>query len=201
MLPHLSLSFTTPGWSLLRTIQLGLWLLVLGAAAFSFWAWTDSLALQDEALRHEQAAERLRADTKTFLARAREAGFALTEERAKTLPREVAFANQLLEKRAFSWTRFLSDLESTVPSRTSIASVSLSFSGTTITVAGTALTLKDVTAFVEELERHPVFEKVVLSEHHTAELRPKDSKGRPESSAPGTPVVTFTLTVTYNPTS
>lgn len=201
MLPRLSLSVMTPGWNGLRAAQIGLWLLLVAAVAFSLWIGADSLALQDEALRHEQAAERLRTDTKTFLAKAREAGFTLTEERAKLLPRDVAFANQLLEKRAFSWTRFLSDLESTVPTRASISSVSLSFSGTTITVSGTALTLKDVTGFVEDLERHPAFEKVVLTEHHTEELRPKDAKGSHGALAPGTPVVLFTLTVTYSPRS
>lgn len=199
MLPRLSLAFTTPGWRLLHAGQAGLWLVILASLGFSLWAWRDSRTLQTDAARYEQAAERIRADTQQFVAQAKQAGLNLSDERTKTIPREVAFANQLLEKLAFSWTRFLSDLENTVPPRTSIASVSLNFNGSTITLTGTALSLKDVTTFVDRLENHPSFEKVALSQYRTTELRPKERHGQRGHEPEGMPVVEFTMTVLHRP--
>ncbi|WP_447973535.1 PilN domain-containing protein [Nitrospira sp. Kam-Ns4a] len=199
MLPRLSLQFASPDWRALRTGQWGLWLVLLGSLTFSAWAWTDSISHHDEADRYEQAARRTQTETRQFIAKAKQAGFNLSDERTKTLPREVAFANQLLEKRAFSWTRFLSDLESTVPPRVSITSVAINFTGLTITLTGAALTLKDLTSFVDGLEAHEAFEKAVLSHHRTTELFPRNARGGPGREQAGIPIVEFTLTVAYRP--
>jgi len=156
--------------------------------------WWDSRAIVEAAAKYEQAAERVRETSRQFLAQASRAGLDLSDGRIKALNREVDFANQLLEKRAFSWTRFLSQLEDAVPPHVSISSVVLSFKDSIITLNGTALTLKDVTALVNNLENHADFHDVVLSQHRFKESGDGKISGQDTSG-----MVEFTLTVMYRP--
>jgi Tfp pilus assembly protein PilN len=78
----------------------------------------------------------------------------------------VALANQLLTKRNFSWTQFLSGLEEAIPARVSIKSVRLDPASAVIHMTGAAVTVEDVTGFTLKLQSHPVFHDPVLGQHH-----------------------------------
>ncbi len=82
------------------------------------------------------------------------------------LPAEVALANQLLAKRNFSWTQFLSGLEEAIPARVAIKSVRLDPGSAMIHLTGAAITVEDVTALALKLQNHPVFRDPVLGQHH-----------------------------------
>jgi Tfp pilus assembly protein PilN len=123
-----------------------------------------------------------------------QAGFDLSEARQQALPREVGFAKQLADQRAFSWTRMLSDLEEAVPPSVSLGSVALTPRESIVTLNGSALTLKDVTAFVNALENHRAFRDVVLSQHRVKESTKEEGHHYRQR-----PAVEFTLTVTYRP--
>jgi Tfp pilus assembly protein PilN len=194
-LPQLSVPLAGQGFGLLRAAQWVLALIIVGSLGSAAWMWWESRALVEAAAKHEQAAERVRETSRQFLAQASRAGLDLSDGRIKTLSREVDFANRMLEKRAFSWTRFLSELEDGVPPHISIGSVTLSFKDSTITLNGTALTLKDVTTLVNNLENHQAFHDVVLSQHRFKESADGKAVGR---DTRGT--VEFTLTVMYRPT-
>ena len=194
-LPQLSVSLAGQGFGLLRAAQWVLTLFIVGSLGAAAWMWWDSRTLVEAAAKHEQAAERVRETSRQFLAQASRAGLDLSDGRIQTLGREVAFANQLLEKRAFSWTRFLTELEDGVPPHISISSVTLSFKDSTITLNGTALTLKDVTTLVNNLENHQAFHDVVLSQHRFKESAEGKAAGH---NTAGT--VEFTLTVVYRST-
>ncbi len=168
-LPSLDLSLTSRGFELVRAVEWGMALVIAGALASAGWFWWDTRAVERDALRYEQAKVRVLENSRHFVEQARLAGLNVSEARINALPREVAFANQLLAKRAFSWTRFLSDLEEAVPARVSISSVTLNFKDNTITLNGAAVTLKDLTALVASLEHHPAFKEVVLSQHRLQE--------------------------------
>ncbi len=193
-LPRLSVSLAGRGFELLRAAQWAMALVIVGSLGSAAWMWWDSRAIVEAAAKYEQAAERVRETSRQFLTQASRAGLDLSDGRIKALGREVAFANQLLEKRAFSWTRFLSELEEAVPPHVAISSVVLSFKDSIITLNGTALTLKDVTTLVNNLENHPDFHDVVLSQHRSKESGDGKISGQDTSG-----MVEFTLTVMYRP--
>ncbi|MFO0773281.1 MAG: PilN domain-containing protein [Nitrospiraceae bacterium] len=85
------------------------------------------------------------------------------------LATEVAFVNRLVEKRAFSWTRFLSELEGALPATVGVQSVKMDPAGTVVQLAGAALSFEALTAFVTQLEDHPSFHEPVLKQHQQRE--------------------------------
>jgi Tfp pilus assembly protein PilN len=92
-------------------------------------------------------------------------GLSLPGDQIALVQGKIAFANLLSEKRAFSWTRLLSELEETVPANVSIGSVKLDFQQSNIVVDGVARSLQDVNVFVQTLQTHQAFQKAVLAKH------------------------------------
>ncbi|MGH7251609.1 MAG: PilN domain-containing protein [Nitrospiraceae bacterium] len=174
------LSLTASGFLLLRVVQWGLTFAIAGLTTVALWFWWDSRVIDELAAQRERATERAQETNRQFGQQAAQAGMDLSEARAKELGHQVAFVNRLTEQRAFSWTRFLSDLEDAVSPHISISSVGLDFKDTVITLNGTALTLKDLTTMVNKLDNHPAFRNVVLSQHRFLE-----PSARGESSSPG----------------
>jgi hypothetical protein len=199
MLPRMHLPLTARGFGVLRAVQVLMSLAVVGGigAALSFTA--DSRDRQGRALPYETATNRIIEITGTYMKEAKLAGHDLSDERLKNLDAEVSFTNQMVAKRAFSWTRFLRDLEEAVPPRVSIGSVGLSFKDgvSTISLTGSALALRDLTALVNGLEGHSAFRQVVLSHHQTQ--GPPEKPGDQSRDVEGARQVEFSLTVTYRP--
>ena len=193
-LPILQLGLTAHGLPAVRAAQWGLACVIAGSAAVAGWLWWDSWVLDERAAVYESAARRVQGATSEFARESLQAGFDLSEGRLKAMSQEVIFSDQLLKQRAFSWTRFLSDLENAVPLHISIASVTLSGPDAAIALSGSALTLKDVTALVNSLERHPSFRNVVLSQHHVQE-----PAGAEDEKKKMRPTVEFTMTAAYRP--
>lgn len=193
-LPTLQLGLTAHGLPAVRAAQWGLVCVIAGSAAVAGWLWWDSRVLDEQAAVYEAAARHVQDATGKFAQESLQAGFDLSEGRLKVMNQEVIFSDQLLKQRAFSWTRFLSDLEDAVPPRISIASVTLGGADAAIALSGSALTLKDVTGLINSLERHPSFWNVVLSEHHVQE-----PAGTEEEKKKMRPTIAFTLTAAYRP--
>lgn len=118
----------------------------------------DSLSIQAEL-------DRVRQQDLDLIAQARREGIDLSETALKSLSFEVELANQLLEKRTFSWTRFLAELEQAIPSRLAISSVRRDQTGTMVRLTGTAMTLEDITAFTVGLQGHARFKDPILTQH------------------------------------
>lgn len=198
-LPRLHLSLAAPGFGLLRVAQWALLLVTAGSVAVTAWLWAESITLEQRASDYDRSAVRAQELTRQFVQQAAQAGFDLTEERIKALAKEASYANQLLEKRAFSWTRLLSDLEETVPPAVSLSVVTLGGTDATITLTGTARTLRDLTVFVDALEGHPSFRNAVLAHHRVREAG-RRSAGKASARAvgqTGSLLIEFMLTVTY----
>jgi Tfp pilus assembly protein PilN len=120
-----------------------------------------------EGLRETQARlAQAREEDQRLLKAAQAEGFDLSEPALRRLPGEVALANQLLAKRNFSWTHFLSGLEEAIPPRVSIKGVRLDPASAVIHLTGAAVTVEDVTALTLKLQSHPVFHDPVLGQHH-----------------------------------
>lgn len=144
-------------------------LLQLGAMALFFCvSWTAAqtwMALQD--VRDMQARiDEAREEDQQLIKEAKAEGLDVSEAALRQLPAEVSLANQLLAKRNFSWTSFLSGLEEAIPPRVSIKGVRLDPASAVIHMTGAAATVEDVTALTLKLQSHPVFHDPVLGEHH-----------------------------------
>lgn len=112
-------------------------------------------------------------------------GVDLSDAALQRLPREVAFANQVITKHAFSWTRFLTDLEEAVPSGVAIHGIQLDAKDSMIMLGGSALSLKELTALIIGLADHRAFRDAVLGQHRVMENN----------------MVEFGLTVRYQPSA
>ena len=100
-----------------------------------------------------------------LLAHAQQEGMDLSGSSLQKLQTEVSLANQLLTKRHFSWTQFLSALEAAIPQHVSIQSIRLDPGSAVVHMTGLAVTVEDVTALTVTLQDHAVFRDPVLGQH------------------------------------
>lgn len=136
-------------------------LLVIGIC----WNLSQAILTYQESLTIQAELDRVRQQDLTLIVEARHEGIDLSEEALKKLPSEVELANQLLKKRTFSWTQFLTELEQAIPSRLALSSVRLDQTGTLIRLAGTATSLDDITAFTVGLQNQSNFKNPILAQH------------------------------------
>ena len=191
--PRLHCSLTAPGIRLVSGVQ---WILVLASVSFfilAVWVLWHSQRIEAKILKREEAVVQAQGMNQQYLQQARVEGFDLSPQRIETLPQEISFANRISSHQAFSWTRFLSDLEAAVPLNISMKSVAPNFKDASIVLTGSADTLSDLTDLVEGLEEHPAFNRVILSSHKIKKFKEKDQKTRQRD------YVAFSMKVTYNP--
>jgi len=136
-------------------------LLVMGIG----WNLRQAILTYQASLTIQAELDRIRQQDLDLIAEARHEGVDLTEEALKRLPFEVELANQLLKKRTFSWTKFLTELEQAIPSRLVLSSVRLDQAGTMVRLTGTAMSLEDITAFTIGLRDHATFKDPILAQH------------------------------------
>jgi Tfp pilus assembly protein PilN len=136
-------------------------LLVIGIC----WDLRQALLTYQESFTIQAELDRVRQQDRDLIATARHEGIDLSEEALKKLPFEVELANQLLDKRTFSWTKFLTELEQAIPSRLALSSVRLDQGGTMVRLTGTAASLEDITTFTIGLQDHATFKDPILAQH------------------------------------
>ncbi len=113
--------------------------------------------------------DHVRMQDQQLLAEAQQEGIDLSESVSQQLPVEVSLANQLLTKRNFSWTQFLSALEAAIPRDVSIQSIHLDPGSTVVHITGLAVTVEDVTALTVTLQDHAFFHDPVLGQHRAGQ--------------------------------
>ena len=136
-------------------------LLVIGIC----WDLGHAILTYQESLIIQAELDRVRQQDLDLIAEARREGIDLSAEALKRLPSEVEFANQLLGKRTFSWTKFLTELEQAIPPRLALSSVRLDQAGAVVRLTGTAVSLEDITAFTVGLQDHATFKDPILAQH------------------------------------
>ena len=151
-------------WYLLP-LQLALMFGCLGLSVVIMWNVVQAVLGYQEVGRMSAELERVRQQDQQLVAEAAQEGIDLSEGAMRQLPAEVALANQLLEKRTFSWTAFLAGLEQALPPRLALSSVRLESGGSLVHLTGTATSLEDLTAFTVGLQDHPKFKDPVLAQH------------------------------------
>jgi hypothetical protein len=131
------------------------------------WTITHTVSVFSDQREMQTRLEQILEQDRQLFSLAQKDGIDLSASSLQRLPSEVSLANQLLAKRSFSWTQFLSGLEQAIPQRVSIKSVRLDPGSAMIHLIGAAVTVEDVTALTLTLQNHPVFRDPVLGQHHT----------------------------------
>ena len=192
-LPRLHLPLTAPGLAGLKYLQTLLAIVSVLLLVTSVWFWKAAHALDDQVAELETAIVQTHNAYRTFRRQSEREGFDVSPARLQTLRQEVALANQVIQHQRFSWTELLDDLERTTPHRISMESIVLNKDGTSLALSGAALTLEDLTAFVDRLKTHPAFHHVAISSHKS-----QRRSGRTQTG-PAT-FIEFNLAVSYDPT-
>ncbi|MBS0156471.1 MAG: PilN domain-containing protein [Nitrospira sp.] len=135
---------------------------LLVSVAWNIW---QGVLIYEESQVIAAELERVRQMDQAVIAESRKEGIDLSAGALKRLSSEVDLANQLLEKRTFSWTTFLTELERTIPPRLVLTSVRLDQSSKTVQLTGTAVSLEDIMAFTVGLHNHATFKDPVLAQH------------------------------------
>ncbi len=156
-----------------------------------WWGW-NSRAVDETAAAYEQSTVRTERATSEFLERMRQDRLAFSQEQVAMIREQVAFANRLSEKRSFSWTQLLSDLEATLPPHVALINIKLDFQESAIVLEGTAVRLQDVNVFITQLHGHRAFRHAVLDKH---EIRHETG----ENPMAGDAAIEFRLSVRYHP--
>lgn len=197
--------FESSDIGMVRWIQRSLMLWIMATLGLvGWWVW-DSQTLEETAGQYEQAAGRSEAGNRAIKQKMDAEGLSRSAEQLELLRADVAFANQLAEKRRFSWTRLLSDLEEAVPGQVSITSIKPKFDESIVVLEGVAEHLHDLDRFVQQLQHHRAFRQAVLGKHEMRGGAAASSHGglaravshvdeRPDPRA-----VEYSLTVYYRP--
>lgn len=159
-------SYSSPLVAPLRIFGMGLAVMLVLAIV---WDGVELWGLQQEVRELTESSARLQDQDRRVVAEATSEGHELSEAAGKRLPSDVAFVNRLVEKRMFSWTQFLSELEQAVPTGVGVLSIRLDPNSAVIQLAGAAHAFEDVTAFVTVLQNHPHFYDPVLTQHQNRE--------------------------------
>lgn len=147
-----------PARTLLILISVGLCLAMV-------WDLREASEMRQEIATMAAALARVQEQDRDLLAKVGRQGLDLSEPAIQMLPKEVAFANQLIAKRGFSWTRFLNELEQSIPPRIAVNSIKLEPGNSVVRLTGSASNLEDVTALTVKLQDHPHFQDPVLGQH------------------------------------
>lgn len=204
-IPLLHLSFDPPAIAVTRRLQWILLLTTLVSFGLTLLVIQESRSLDEQAEGHEGLLARQHRATQLLDESMARAGLTLSNEQIAAVRKEIAFANELTEKRDFSWTEMLHNLEEGLPPRVSIRSVRLNFKDSTILLHGTVKTMQDLDALVTKLNRTETFSRVGLAEHaiHTSTVPAFHSTNVAETGPvkdESSDVIDFTLTVTYHQT-
>ena len=190
-LPRLRLPLAAPGVVVLKYVQATVAVVGMLVLLTSVWLWKTAREIEDHSAELETAIVQTHSAYRTFRRQSEREGFDLSAARLHALHQEVAFANQVLRHQRFSWTQLLNDLEQTTPRHVSMESIVLNKES--LELSGAALTLEDLTAFVDQLKIHPSFHRVEISSHKSQRRSVRNRTG------PAT-FLTFDLAVAYAPT-
>lgn len=129
------------------------------------WSVTQTVMTMRDRQEVQARIDHVRMQDHQLLGEAQREGIDLSRPSLQQLPAEVSLANQLLIKRHFSWTQFLSALEAVIPRHVSIKSIRLDPGSAFVHMTGLAVAVEDVTALTVTLQDHAVFRDPVLGQH------------------------------------
>ncbi len=189
MTPRIRINLAAPGIPQLTRTQFYLKLIVVAGIAFAaiFW-WLGSM-LQEQIKDIEYQTHVVQTQTGKVKAAAISGGIDLSSRAIKNIPQHISFVKLVRGRVGFSWTQLLSDLETTVPKNIIMSAVSLDEKTNSVLLNGSTPSLQDLNRLIHQLEQHPAFNDVILTQH--ANKKKKNRKGL-------APII-FSMKVAYNP--
>ncbi len=189
MVPRIQINLSAPGVSHLIFTQFGLKLVAAAAIALtaSFWWLGTTLHQNIDEIENQMAT--IHTSNGQLVAEAKVLGLDLSDQAIRGIPQQVLFVKQVRERVGFSWTQLLTDLESAVPQNIMMRSISLDEKTDMVLLNGTAQSLQGLNRLIHQLENHPAFQDVILSQHANTK---KKKAGRS--------LIVFSMKVFYNPT-
>lgn len=148
-----------------KYIQTALLCILLAEITLAMYWYRESVRIQAQSAQYEEVLAHQNDTMKRLADQMSQAGLTLTQEQIETTRREIAFANQLVEKHEFSWTELLRHLERGMSPHVSIQSVRFDFKDSTIALHGTASSMQDLHALTTSLHSEGAFTQVTLTEH------------------------------------
>ena len=124
------------------------------------WNFLNYRAVPQEADRVASSLKRVQEQSAQLASKLQVNGKALTPDQITAVSKEVAFANELLQRKTFFWSSLLSDIEGVIPDNIALARIQLDFKEQRVMLTGSAVSLKDLTQFIIRLEDSPAFKDV-----------------------------------------
>ncbi|MFO0699942.1 MAG: PilN domain-containing protein [Nitrospira sp.] len=191
-IPSMQLSVAPRHIHVLRGLQWGLSGLFLGSSLLTAVMWVKTQEVHEDATRYTEAAERTNALNRAFTAQLERDQLTLSAAQISRIRQEVRVVNQLAEKRDFSWTQLLVDLEEGVPSGISISRIQRDEHMSTITIIGQATGMETLKTLMSTLRSSPGFHEPVLHRHDLSDSSRHEGEGEHETAG-----VAFSVTVHY----
>ncbi len=138
-------------------------------ALLAVWNFLSYQATLQELSHVAGSLRRVQEQTIQHESKLRVSGKALTPDQITALSKEIAFANELLQRKTFFWSSLLSDIEGVIPPNISLFRIQLNFKEQRVMLSGSAASLKDLTQFIIRLEDSHAFEDVFLENQKTGE--------------------------------
>jgi hypothetical protein len=189
MVPRVHIRLSAPGIKHLNLTQFGLKTIIVASLALTFSFWWVGTTINETINTIESQTQRIITQTRQVIDRAKKTGIDLSEQAVQKIPQQVSFVKQVRERVGFSWTKLLTDLESTVPKRIMMNAVSLDDKTNTVLLNGSTQSLQDLNLLIHQLEKHQAFHDVILTQH--AKKKKKGAKGQRR--------IVFSMKVFYEP--
>ncbi len=190
MVPRVRIDLSAPGIDHLRLTQFGLKLIVAGGLALTVSFWWIGTSLHDKIDALTDQTETIITQTRQVVAQAKAKGMDLSDQAILNIPQHISFVKHVRERVGFSWTQLLTDLETAIPGRVMMSTVSLDEKTNTVLLNGSSQSLQDLNRLIHQLEKHPAFHDVILTQH--AKKKKKTSTRQS--------FIIFTMKVSYDPT-
>lgn len=177
---------------LMRGLQWGLAGIIVCTGGLSGWMWWERASYEAEAARYAAATERTDSFNQQVSAQLAQEQLTLSANQVGVIQAEVRFINQLAEKREFSWTQLLHDLEEALPAGTAIGKIQRDAAHSRLTLTGRVTEMSVLNGFMSTLQSHSAFRLPVLHQHRSIDAHQVEGGGGREAAG-----VEFSLTVQY----
>jgi Tfp pilus assembly protein PilN len=174
-------------------IQSGLAFLCLGAGLLAGWMGWESRLIEEEVSRYATATERTEALNQHVTAQLEQGRLTLSAEQLTDIQQEVRFVNLLAQKRRFSWTQLLHDLEETCPPGIAIGKIQRDAHAATMMISGHAASMGELQALMSQLHTRSAFRRPVLHHHQLADSSSPEGAAERDGGR-----VEFSVTVEYH---
>ncbi len=193
LIPSQLFSLVSRHMRVAQRIQWGLVFFCMGAGLLAGWMGWESRLIEEEVSRYATATGRTELLNQQVTAQLEQGRLTLSAEQLTDIQQEVRFVNQLAQKRRFSWTQLLHDLEETCPPGIAIGKIQRDAHAATMMISGHAASMGELQALMSQLQTRSAFRRPVLHHHQLADSSSPEGAAERDGGR-----VEFSVTVEYH---